>query len=163
MSTTTNEEEAARSSMVSIGDGIALRFADLRVLDWYDGVVRAVGRLEEGSVWLYCSLLAWDVGLGLKAYALVPIGETRATDLLREAGDGSTPATQESWGRLKDAIARLLNECRGSAWVILCEDLKGEVIKWKRMGVGICLSCMADGEVDRALEPARVSRWIEGF
>ncbi len=102
---------------MSSSELMEIRFDNIRIFDWYDGLVRAIGFDGE---WNYLIILvAWDKKSDLKIYLLVPLEMETAKRLLELVDQSSRdlPNKQLLWDKLSDGIERFLNNYQGNVYL----------------------------------------------
>ncbi len=75
------------------------RLIPVEIIDWYDGIVTAVGQISSMPGLFILSLLAWDQTAKRRVYLLAPIGDG---ELMRVRSPGI------EWSAMKQEITRLL-------------------------------------------------------
>ena len=132
--------------------------SQLQVIDWYDGIVVALVRFEEGEGWFLASLLAWRQDGDERVYALVPIGGQFLERMLDVAREGNT---KRNWQEIKKQLARFRNQCTADAIVIRCRELGARVYAVAEMSLEtLGLRAQIGQEVDGAISEERVDIWL---
>ena len=96
---------------------IEIRFDNICVFDWYDGLVRAIG--FKGDRAYLIILAAWDKKGELKIYLLIPLGGETARGLLElvEQCSRDLPSKQLLWDKLSDSVEMTLKNYQGNIYL----------------------------------------------
>jgi hypothetical protein len=139
----------------SMNTGTTFDVRDMQVIDWYDGVTQAVGRVGDDRSWQHIFLLAWDRERGRKAFAVCPIPEG-AAHAARNVISRNTPLSDDEWEELQSTLRT--TSVRDRARLVVCVDINDSayyVSSFELESVGVPVN------VGDAISRARITRWIE--
>jgi hypothetical protein len=136
--------------------------AEVRVIEWYDGIVSGLVRFSVHSHWSYVSLLGWSPHLQEKLYALVPLDVATAKRILPLVAITSGSSGAEDWFAIQKEVELLKRAYRGSVYLIRCRNLEEPALAMMEVGIddhGI--RHHLGREVDVAVAEGEMERWLE--
>ncbi len=98
-------------------ENTSISFNKIEILEWYDGVVRAIGEVET-KIYLIV-LVAWDMSKSVKLYALIELSEIAKDEMMRELN--SARSKEENWRAFNSMFDRYIRHYDGEAHLILGE------------------------------------------
>lgn len=139
-----------------------LSLKDAVTVSWYDGVIEAFVRRDDGD-WAYASMIAWDPSRKLRIFGLVAadiatVSEVRALSI---AADGGGPMA-ESWQRIRARVAKFLRNVQGAAELRLCDQLDGDTKDCRRIDATSIIDALGC-EIEEACDSARFALWLAKF
>lgn len=99
----------------------------MTILDWYDGVVRAIVSMQGQSYLLV--LVAWDAGSLQKAFILAELSLPFAAKIERlvlEASDESVK--RERWAKFNNLLEKYISDYQGEVYLTGEEPIRGKNI-----------------------------------
>ncbi|HEX8267286.1 MAG TPA: hypothetical protein VF596_17945 [Pyrinomonadaceae bacterium] len=104
-----------------------ISFNKIEILDWYDGIIRAIGEVEDEFYLIV--LVAWDMKQPVKLYVVLELNELTKSEIIDEL-NGSR-SKEENWEIFNSIFNRYVQNYNGVAYVILGEVKKNESYRIK--------------------------------
>jgi hypothetical protein len=131
---------------------VARKLEPLDILDWYDGIVLGVVRLNWTEGLYLAALISWAQSRRLRVYALLKVESAEVEALKLLHGD---------WTRMRAEVHGSFARAEGDIDIVCVDETSEDVVAQKRIPV----SRVADhvvSDVEEALGPER-SVWLEAF
>ena len=102
----------------------------LTILDWYDGVVRAIGVDHKKQQQYLIILAAWDINTARRAYVLVELPTDIANEMtgLLEANSNDMAVKQKAWNSFNNIYDKYLCNYKGNLHLTLDKPNAGQQI-----------------------------------
>lgn len=94
-----------------------ISFDKIEILEWYDGIVRAIGEAESETYLIV--LVAWNMSQSVKLYALVELSEPTKNKMIDELN--KTRSKEENWEIFNSVFDHYIQSYNGQAYLILGE------------------------------------------
>lgn len=135
---------------------ITIFFNKLEVLDWYDGVIRAVGFAETGCYLII--LVAWDMNQPAKLYVLVHLSEAEQQEIF-EALNSAHPK-EKNWEEFESMFDRFIQTYADKAYTFLGDVEAGK--SYTLRGVkSDKLRSLASYDFEATLNEANIYSWFD--
>ncbi len=94
-----------------------ISFDKIEILEWYDGIVRAVGETETEAYLIV--LVAWEISSSIKVYALLKLNKITKNEIIKELN--ATRTKEENWEVFNSLFERYIQNYDDKAHLILGE------------------------------------------
>lgn len=98
-------------------ENMSISFDKIEILEWYDGVVRAIGEVESETYLIV--LVAWNMSQSVKLYTLVELSELAKKEMVNELN--SARSKEENWEIFNSVFDRYIQNYNGKAYLTLGE------------------------------------------
>jgi hypothetical protein len=96
------------------------------IIDWYDGVISALVDVGDDRMPHLCFALAWSPDYDVRVYGLIPVSDAVASSI--RALLGRTPASEENWNEITNALAAAESAYLGPVLVVATESVGKEIL-----------------------------------
>ncbi len=94
-----------------------ISFDKIEILEWYDGIVRAVSETETEAYLIV--LVAWEISSSIKVYALLKLNKITKNEIIKELN--ATRTKEENWEVFNSLFERYIQNYDDKAHLILGE------------------------------------------
>ena len=101
-----------------------LSFDSIHILEWHDGIVRAIGTGQERTYLLF--LVAWDLKSGSRAYLLLQLPPNIANEIMLSISEGQEGSQMDKWNRFNRLFDDFVANYRESVYLLLQEPVVGK-------------------------------------
>ena len=140
-----------------------MQFAESLVIDWYDGIVRALVRLQGKSPWYYTSLLFYDIDKKLRLFAIASIDDCSIKSFeelrnLLSVQQLSSEVSEEHWELILENERQLILTLSGSVSLAI-QDRQGGLAVIEATCPIASIQERLGLEIDAAVEPLAERTW----
>lgn len=133
-----------------------ISFNKIEILDWYDGIIRAIGEVEDEFYLIV--LVAWDMRQPVKLYVLLELNELTRSEIIDEL-NGSR-SKEENWEIFNSIYDRYVQNYDGVAYLILGEVKKKESYKIKMIDSSY-IKKLANYEFEDTMSENNIDFWLK--
>jgi hypothetical protein len=138
---------------------INLLLKEIETLDWYDGLVRAIGIHEQKQYLLI--LAAWDIKNHRKAYVLLELDSLNANKMRALTLNFSDEKSKEKqWDSFNTTFDEYLCGFKGVVYLIIGEPTQGQNFSGKVISSSN-LSKLINYDIEKVLTDEAVSFWLD--
>lgn len=137
------------------------QIAEARVIDWYDGIVSGLLRLQSFQKWFFVSLLAWNQQADRKVFAVFELAESQSDRLMHLLSNGEEGETERRWKDIQDEIKVLRESLQGRIILVECRDIDSPISSTSEIDIDQKGIREQIGQsVEQALSANRIETWF---
>lgn len=134
----------------------SISFDKIEILEWYDGVVRAIGETKSGTYLIV--LVTWDMSQSVKLYVLIELSELTKKEMIDELN--KTRSKEEKWEIFNSVFDRYLQNYNGQAYLILGEIKEDESYELK-MTSSNHVKKVVNYDFENTMSKANIDSWFK--
>lgn len=137
---------------------INMSFNRIEILDWYDGIIRAIGEVENKTYLIV--LVAWDIKQLVKLYALLELDELTKNEIIRALNGNRSK--EENWEIFNSVFDHYIQHYDSEASLILGEIKKNESYEPKMIDSNH-IKKLVNYEFEDTMSETNINYWLKVF
>lgn len=133
-----------------------IRFRKFQILEWYDGVTRAIG-LVKGKEYMII-LAAWDMESARKVFLVTEIKKSDADQMVYYLTYPKIPV--EGWDQFNEEFASYVRSYGGPVWALINGVIKENEAYDLTEVDRKCLFDLVNYDILKVINPKNLQRWF---
>jgi hypothetical protein len=135
-----------------------ISFSKIEILDWYDGIIRAIGEVENKICLIV--LVAWDMKQSVKLYALLELNELTKNEIISALNGNKSE--EENWEIFNSVFDHYIQRYNSEAYLIFGEVKKNEPYELKRVDSSH-IKKLVNYEFEDTMSETNYDYWIKVY